>query len=1066
MPSLDRAATLELEKSQRESRTRFQLRMEDIFDRYSKDMSAISDEIDIRTGAVVIDHGHMHGLADIEGESEDEVEGTADDASFTDEEDGLQFDASGDVLDFLQTPARQAPAWLMEPEHRQARPSMSPFPARPATRAPQPPTASIPSNSAPQRSYATASAAPPPALGAMPSMNPGMMGTGFGMPFGTPPPGMMSDEMIMQQFGVGAGPAVVELLRRQQQESQATMAAYMQQMSMQQMATSMGMGMGNPFMMQMMAFMQQMAAAQGNAMQSNLPQQQMPMPGMPGMQGMPNMHTRQPSPLGAGQNERAVHRHRSNEREEHHRAESTPKKAAEPVPLRSILMSTDTPVRQVIRRPRRAAKMPVPQPALSPSPSSSPVREQRVSPSIASPVASPIEATVPVPVPVPRAMSDSPSASPGPQPLEIMVRRDSSSEQEVDAHGAIDAPSSRPSSGNDAGVYVDDDEGGEAYDDDGNADDDDEEDDEEAEDEDGHDLEESGFGYDMIDDEYHASQASPEPEPPEPVYRQPGSYSPVLRWDSDSDSDDDPANVLEAKLFIPSCVVRSFRALSPRSRHIAKELNQLAREEPSLELVPMHWYESKLKRGHRSQSARMLGETLEETGRRNRFRCALSRIRTRREKQGKDPTEPYVYTARPRRPKLFDGGLDAHRTGPGGQSIDGEVDDQATGPTATRRPSGADPYRVRRKYTKRAACWYKNDEAAAIATQSQVRVRRKYVKSHPRWFKNGGTDSSTASVLQGNRPKSSGLGSQDSRGEIDTSLDDLDADATIDTAADDWLAAFACDVRDLSMRTNGRLAKTGSRLFKQSVARRLCRRPIYGIPQHRPPRAKLIHADDVREAMYRQWQAAQHQFQQQQQQQQQIAAEAKDVDAPVLDSRTDGVSSSGSAQVVNPAKRRRSSKRVVVAADDEDRPSTPQKKRRSGAMKLTTIVHYYENGIEQDDPPYDHRNIPPPPPGVVMSGLASPTVSGLAATVVREAPSSVENSPAAPAQDTESSASKGKTWMAKRSGPSPITKRQSTFNSTAPLTPSPAATRSPRDTRAGLVSTDEVSLAQATPAAS
>lgn len=95
------------EEEQRQSQNRFHHRMENIFLRYSADWSAHADEVNIRTGAVIVDKGHLAGLPDALFDEEDyEYE------SFTSDEDGLVEDHDEDILDLLQTPAQQAPDWL------------------------------------------------------------------------------------------------------------------------------------------------------------------------------------------------------------------------------------------------------------------------------------------------------------------------------------------------------------------------------------------------------------------------------------------------------------------------------------------------------------------------------------------------------------------------------------------------------------------------------------------------------------------------------------------------------------------------------------------------------------------------------------------------------------------------------------------------------------------------------------------------------------------------------------------------------------------------------------------
>lgn len=94
----------ELEREQRHHQESFRHRMEDIFQRYSVDLADEADEINIRTGAIVVDRGHWRTLPD--ADYDDDCD------SFTSEEDGILDDHDEDILDFLKAPASKAPAWL------------------------------------------------------------------------------------------------------------------------------------------------------------------------------------------------------------------------------------------------------------------------------------------------------------------------------------------------------------------------------------------------------------------------------------------------------------------------------------------------------------------------------------------------------------------------------------------------------------------------------------------------------------------------------------------------------------------------------------------------------------------------------------------------------------------------------------------------------------------------------------------------------------------------------------------------------------------------------------------
>lgn len=76
------------------SQMRHRLRLEDICQRYSVDYGDDADEINIRTGEIVVDKGHWRDLPDAVEEEDYE--------SFTSEEDGIEDDHDDDILDFLR----------------------------------------------------------------------------------------------------------------------------------------------------------------------------------------------------------------------------------------------------------------------------------------------------------------------------------------------------------------------------------------------------------------------------------------------------------------------------------------------------------------------------------------------------------------------------------------------------------------------------------------------------------------------------------------------------------------------------------------------------------------------------------------------------------------------------------------------------------------------------------------------------------------------------------------------------------------------------------------------------
>ena len=53
----------DIDKVHQECRGRLKSTFESIFDKYSHDFSEIGDEIDLRTGTIAVDHGHLRGMA-------------------------------------------------------------------------------------------------------------------------------------------------------------------------------------------------------------------------------------------------------------------------------------------------------------------------------------------------------------------------------------------------------------------------------------------------------------------------------------------------------------------------------------------------------------------------------------------------------------------------------------------------------------------------------------------------------------------------------------------------------------------------------------------------------------------------------------------------------------------------------------------------------------------------------------------------------------------------------------------------------------------------------------------
>jgi len=61
---VDPQDTRDLERDRRENDLRLKSAFETIFAKYSKDFSSTGDEIDLETGEIVVDNGHIQGMRD------------------------------------------------------------------------------------------------------------------------------------------------------------------------------------------------------------------------------------------------------------------------------------------------------------------------------------------------------------------------------------------------------------------------------------------------------------------------------------------------------------------------------------------------------------------------------------------------------------------------------------------------------------------------------------------------------------------------------------------------------------------------------------------------------------------------------------------------------------------------------------------------------------------------------------------------------------------------------------------------------------------------------------------
>ncbi|KAJ9151729.1 hypothetical protein NKR23_g2612 [Pleurostoma richardsiae] len=89
----------QLEKGRAIAAHKLKSTFEHIFEKYEKDFTGIGDEIDLRTGDIVVDNGHLHSMRDAQDTGEDDrgqVEGAddQDDANTSEEEDRILLGAS------------------------------------------------------------------------------------------------------------------------------------------------------------------------------------------------------------------------------------------------------------------------------------------------------------------------------------------------------------------------------------------------------------------------------------------------------------------------------------------------------------------------------------------------------------------------------------------------------------------------------------------------------------------------------------------------------------------------------------------------------------------------------------------------------------------------------------------------------------------------------------------------------------------------------------------------------------------------------------------------------------
>ncbi|KAJ9133132.1 hypothetical protein NKR23_g10926 [Pleurostoma richardsiae] len=107
----------QLEKGRAMAAYKLKSSLEDIFKKYEKDFTGIGDEIDLRTGDIVIDNGHLHSMRDAQdtGErdrSQSEGAEDEDDANTSEEEDRILLGASSarkgpfNVLSRPKTPSQ------------------------------------------------------------------------------------------------------------------------------------------------------------------------------------------------------------------------------------------------------------------------------------------------------------------------------------------------------------------------------------------------------------------------------------------------------------------------------------------------------------------------------------------------------------------------------------------------------------------------------------------------------------------------------------------------------------------------------------------------------------------------------------------------------------------------------------------------------------------------------------------------------------------------------------------------------------------------------------------------
>ena len=107
------------EEARFDSRYRLKSKLESLFDKYGRDFSGVGDEIDLRTGAIVVNNGHLSTLqdeVDAGFEDEDEYFQGGDELDLEEIGEDIDIDGASDEADEGEDPAQEGPEYDYDSE--------------------------------------------------------------------------------------------------------------------------------------------------------------------------------------------------------------------------------------------------------------------------------------------------------------------------------------------------------------------------------------------------------------------------------------------------------------------------------------------------------------------------------------------------------------------------------------------------------------------------------------------------------------------------------------------------------------------------------------------------------------------------------------------------------------------------------------------------------------------------------------------------------------------------------------------------------------------------------------